>query len=59
MIEVLIVLIAIGVLLYLSDRIPMDDTIRTILKVVVIMFVLLWLARVFGILDIPVPRVGR
>jgi hypothetical protein len=60
MIQVLLILILIGVMLYLVHTlIPMDPRIRTILDVVVIIIVVLWLLQLFGVmaLDMPVPRV--
>jgi len=58
MIGVLIVLIVIGVLLYLVEvYIPMAPPIKLILRVVVVLFVALWLLKIFGVLDVPVPRV--
>lgn len=58
MIQVLVVLILIGVLLYLVETyLPMAAPIRTIIRVVVVLFVILWLLSIFGLLDLPVPRV--
>jgi hypothetical protein len=56
MLSVLLTLVVVGVLLYLAELVPMDATIKTILRVVVILFVIVWLAGVFGVLDMPVPR---
>ncbi|CAN5839915.1 hypothetical protein BH24ACT15_BH24ACT15_30700 [soil metagenome] len=57
MIEVLLVLIVIGVLLWLvQTRIPMVDWMRTVITVVAVIFVLLYLASVFGLMDVAVPR---
>lgn len=57
MIDVLIVLIVLGVMLYLVENlIPMDASVKTVIRVVVILCICLWLLRVFGILDLPVPR---
>lgn len=48
---VLIVLIVAGVILYLINRyIPMDGKIKSILNIVVVILVIVWLLRVFGIL---------
>jgi len=58
MIAVLVVLIVIGVLLWLVETyIPMAAPIKTIIRVVVVLFLCLWLLSVFGLLDLPVPRV--
>lgn len=58
MIHVLVVLIIIGVALYLVQTyIPMAAPIKTVITVVVVLCLVLWLLQVFGISDIPVPRV--
>jgi hypothetical protein len=52
LISVIIVLIVVGVLLWLAlTYIPMDATVKTIIKAVVIIAVVLWLLSVFGLLD--------
>ena len=51
LINVLIVLIVVGVLLWLvNNYIPMDAKIKKILNVVVVIFVIIWLLQAFGIL---------
>lgn len=51
LIQVVIVLIVVGVLLWLVNRfIPMAGSIKTILNAVVVIAVVLWLLSVFGIL---------
>lgn len=58
MIGILIVLIVVGVCLYLVQTyIPMAPPIKTVITVVVVLVLCLWLLRVFGIADMPVPRV--
>jgi hypothetical protein len=50
LIEVIIALIAVGVLLWLVNRyIPMQGTIKSILNAVVVIVVVLWLANLFGL----------
>jgi hypothetical protein len=50
MLQVLIVLIVVGVLLWLVNQyIPMDHKIKSILNVVVVIAVVLWLLNVFGV----------
>ena len=52
LVEVVIVLIVVGVLLWLINRfIPMARSIKTILNAVVVIAVVLWLLNVFGILN--------
>jgi hypothetical protein len=58
MISVLIVLIVVGVCLYLvQNYIPMAPPIKTVITVVVVLVLCLWLLQVFGITDMPIPRV--
>ncbi|MCW3090286.1 MAG: hypothetical protein JWP81_1355 [Ferruginibacter sp.] len=48
---ILIVLIVAGVILYLINRyIPMDGKIKSILNIVVVILIIVWLLKVFGIL---------
>lgn len=52
LLNVLIVLIVVGVLLWLvNSYIPMDRKIKNILNVVVVIAVVLWLLQAFGLLD--------
>jgi hypothetical protein len=51
LVQILIVLIVVGVLLWLVNSfIPMQGTIKSILNAVVIIAVVLWLLNVFGLL---------
>jgi cation transporter-like permease len=61
LINLLIVLIVVGVLLWLVNRfIPMDHKIKSILNAVVIIVVVLWLLSVFGVIgSISSIRIGR
>jgi len=59
LIQIFIVLIVIGVLLWLVNLIPMQGTIKSILNTVVVICVVLWLLNVFGVLSyLPHIRVG-
>ena len=50
LLTVLLVLIAAGVLLWLVNRyIPMEGTIKTIFNVVVVIIVIIWLLKAFGL----------
>lgn len=52
LINVLIVLVVVGVILWLiNSYIPMDRKIKSILNVVVVIAVVLWLLQAFGLLD--------
>ncbi len=58
MIALIITLIVVGVCLYLVETyIPMSPPIKMVIRVVVVLFLALWLLRIFGIVDMPVPRV--
>ena len=62
MINLILTLVIVGVLLWaVNTYIPMDAKIKQILNVVVVILVVLWLLRVFGVLgganDIPIPQV--
>jgi hypothetical protein len=49
-IQVLVVLVIVGVLLWLVQTyIPMAQPVRTILTIVVVLFLCIWLLGVFGI----------
>jgi len=50
LLQVVMVLIVVGVLLWLINRfIPMQGTIKSLLNAVVIIVVVLWLLNVFGL----------
>ena len=52
LVQLVITLIVVGVLLWaVNTYIPMDPKIRQILNIVVVIAVVLWLLRVFGVLD--------
>lgn len=49
---ILIVLIVVGVLLYLiNNYIPMDRKIKSILNIVVVIVLIIWLLKAFGLLN--------
>jgi hypothetical protein len=51
LIQILLVLIVVGVLLWLvNSYIPMQSTIKSLLNAVVVIVVVLWLLNVFGLL---------
>ena len=53
LITVIITLIVVGLLLWLvNNKLPMDGTIKSIINIVVIIAVVVWLLRTFGILSI-------
>jgi len=52
LLTILVVLIGAGLLLWLvNNYIPMDRKIKTILNVVVVIIVIIWLLKSFGLLD--------
>jgi hypothetical protein len=61
LIHLVIVLIVVGVLLWLANQyIPMQEPIKKILNVVVIIAVVLWLLSAFGVLgEFTAVRIGR
>ena len=61
LVSLVITLIVVGVLLWLVNTyIPMDAKIKNILNIVVVIAVVLWLLRVFGVLgDVRTIHVGR
>lgn len=57
MIGVLLTLIIVGVVLYLVEvYVPMSPPIKTILRIVVVLVVVIWLLQIFGLLNTPVPK---
>jgi hypothetical protein len=48
--QVLVALIVVGILLWLVNLIPMQETIKSILNTVVVIFVVVWLLNVFGLI---------
>lgn len=52
LIQLVVTLIVVGVLLWaMNTYIPMDPKIRQIINIVVVLAVVLWLLKVFGVLD--------
>lgn len=52
LVSLVLTLVAVGVILYLINRlIPMDRKIKSILNIVVVILVILWLLNGFGILS--------
>ena len=50
LISIIVTLVVIGLVLYLIDLIPMDGTIKQIIRVIVIIAVIVWLLQVFGLI---------
>ena len=50
LISIIVSLVVIGLLLYLIELIPMDGTIKQIIRIIVIIAVIVWLLQSFGLL---------
>jgi hypothetical protein len=50
LISILVSLVVIGLVLYLIDLIPMDRTIKQIIRLIVIIAVVVWLLESFGLI---------
>ena len=48
LISIIVALVIVGLLLYLLGLIPMDGTIKQIIRVLVIVAVIVWLLQTFG-----------
>ena len=54
MIELIVVLVICGVVLYLVNQyVPMAPPIKTIVNVLVVLLLCLWLLNAFGIVNVP------
>lgn len=55
MISLVIGLALVGIILYLIETyVPMDPVIKTIIRIVVVIIVILYLVRLFGFVDLPI-----
>jgi hypothetical protein len=50
LISIIVTLVVIGLVLYLIELIPMDGTIKQIIRVIVIIGVVIWLLQSFGLI---------
>jgi len=50
LVSIIISLVVIGLLLYLVELIPMDATIKQIIRIIVIIAVVVWLLEAFGLI---------
>lgn len=50
LIGIIVTLVVIGLVLYLIDLIPMDGAIKQIIRLIVIIAVVVWLLRAFGLM---------
>ena len=48
LIDVVVSLVILGVLLYILTLIPMDETIKQVIRVIVILAILLWVISMFS-----------
>jgi len=57
MIQLIVVLVIVGLCLYLAETyVPMSPPIKVVLRVVVVLVLILWLLKIFGITDMAIPR---
>jgi ribose/xylose/arabinose/galactoside ABC-type transport system permease subunit len=47
-IGIIVTLVVVGLVLYLIDLIPMDSTIKQIIRGIIIVLVIVWLLQAFG-----------
>jgi hypothetical protein len=53
-IEVLVVLVVVGICWWLLDTyVPIAEPIKTIIRIVLVLFLIVWLLSVFGIVNVP------
>ena len=50
LISIIVTLVVIGLVLYLIDLIPMDATIKRIIRLIIIIAVVIWLLESFGLI---------
>ena len=50
LISIIVYLVVVGLVLYLIELIPMDRTIKQIIRVIVIIAVVVWLLQAFGLI---------
>ena len=50
LVGIIVTLVVIGLLLYLVELIPMDGTIKQIIRIIVIIAVVIWLLEAFGLI---------
>jgi hypothetical protein len=50
LVSLIIVLVIVGVALYLVELLPMDATLKLIIRVLIILVLLLWLLQTLGVL---------
>ena len=59
LIQIIIVLVVLGVLLYIVESLlPIDATIKMIIRIIILLAVCLWLLSIFGVMNFPVVRSG-
>lgn len=60
MIGLVLMLALVGLILYLIETyIPMDGAIKTVIRIVIVVCVIVYLIQLFGIADLPLPRLKR
>jgi len=51
MIQLLILLVVLGLVLYLVNQLPIDNTIKLVIRVVAILILIIWLLGAVGIVS--------
>ncbi len=60
MIGLILSLALVGVILWVIEtKLPMDDTIKLVIRIIVVICVIYYLLNLFGIADLPLPRMRR
>jgi hypothetical protein len=49
-ISIIVTLVVIGLVLYLINMIPMDNTIKQIIHAIIVVLVVVWLLQAFGLI---------
>lgn len=53
MIDLLVVLVILGLVLYLVQTLPIDSRIKTVIVVIATLLIIIWLLRAIGLVDVP------
>jgi hypothetical protein len=60
LLHILVVLVVVGVVLFLIQTyVPMAAPIKLVINVIVVLFLCVWLLKLFGIADLPIGPRGR
>jgi hypothetical protein len=51
LVSLIVILIVVGLLLWAITQLPLDPMITHIIRILIVLFVILWLLQAFGLLD--------